>query len=619
MIVPMRKLALVVRAEDRESGLDRLRELGVVHIVKKQVSGVELDSLFKRKERLEQARNALRPYAKAAPEPGEGLLLDEAARPEEAAAAILELADEKKANIDAIAQARKELSRLAPWGRFDPADLAYLAGKGLRIRLAECPAKDYPALSGAVDRVVVGGGRTARLAVLGDARLEPPLQAFPTPERGMDELEASIASLAARDAEIDRELSIRAGLKDRLGEASRALDHDIEYEVAKESLGAEEGALLVLRGWIPAKCESALAAAAKEEGWAFIADDPGPDDVPPVCTENHRFVRIIQPVLDFLTLTPGYREYDISPWFLLFFSLFFAMIIGDGGYGAIFLVLGVAAVGTQLRTKGSVDLAPRILTLLSLATVGWGAITGTWFGIDQGRLPSFLKALVIGPFAREPGLEAAEADKLISLNIKHLCFIIGAVQLSLAHVMNIIRDRGSLKALAQVGMLAFVIGLYSLVLNMVLDKERFPLADYNLYLLGIGAALFFLFANYEGRFFKGIIGSLKNFLPIFLGYISCFADIVSYIRLFAVGLAGLAISQTINGMFAAMPEGPMKYVFGSLLLLFGHALNIALGILSVVVHGVRLNVLEFSGHLGMEWSGYRYRPFSRPAASGARK
>ncbi len=183
--------------------------------------------------------------------------------------------------------------------------------------------------------------------------------------------------------------------------------------------------------------------------------------------------------------------------------------------------------------------------------------------------------------------------------------------------MNIIRDRKSLKVLAQVGMLAFVIGLYSLVLNMVLDKARFPLAEYNLYLMGIGAGLFFLFSNYEGNFLKGILGSLKNFLPIFLGYVSCFADIVSYIRLFAVGLAGLAISQTVNGMVAAMPEAPSKYLLGGILLLFGHSLNIVLGILSVVVHGVRLNVLEFSGHLGMEWSGQRYKPFSRAAASGA--
>jgi V/A-type H+-transporting ATPase subunit I len=132
---------------------------------------------------------------------------------------------------------------------------------------------------------------------------------------------------------------------------------------------------------------------------------------------------------------------------------------------------------------------------------------------------------------------------------------------------NQLRPKGSiLKFAAQIG-----------CLMMVVDRDRFPIRDWNIALVGA---------------------------------VSCFADINPSIRLFAVGLAGVAIAQTVNGMVQAMPAGVVRIAAGSLLLIFGHSLNLVLGFLSVVVHGIRLNMLEFSGHLGMEWSGVKYTPFS---------
>jgi V/A-type H+-transporting ATPase subunit I len=114
---------------------------------------------------------------------------------------------------------------------------------------------------------------------------------------------------------------------------------------------------------------------------------------------------------------------------------------------------------------------------------------------------------------------------------------------------------------------------------------------------------------------------LKGIIPTFLGTVSVFADIVSYIRLWAVGLAGLAISQTVNGMAGEM-FGPVTgriiaFIIGAfmgvILIFVGHSINFLMSILSVIVHGIRLNMLEFSSHLGMEWSGYKYEPLSEPA------
>jgi V/A-type H+-transporting ATPase subunit I len=131
----------------------------------------------------------------------------------------------------------------------------------------------------------------------------------------------------------------------------------------------------------------------------------------------------------------------------------------------------------------------------------------------------------------------------------------------------------------------------------------------------VGFILNFLFANWESGmgFFRGLVksvlGSLANIVSVFLGVVNVFADIVSYIRLWAVGRAGLAISQTINNMVGPLLGKLSLFLIGAFILVAGHGINILLSVLSVIVHGVRLNMLEFSGHLGMEWSGFSYDPF----------
>jgi V/A-type H+-transporting ATPase subunit I len=128
-------------------------------------------------------------------------------------------------------------------------------------------------------------------------------------------------------------------------------------------------------------------------------------------------------------------------------------------------------------------------------------------------------------------------------------------------------------------------------------------------MIGSGFAAVIVFSRQEGRFFRGLAMGIANLLTTFLSGISAFSDIISYIRLFAVGLAGIEISKSFNGIAAGFGSGPLGIAAGLLILLLGHSLNMAMGALSVVVHGVRLNMLEFSGHLGMEWSGKPYKPF----------
>jgi len=179
-------------------------------------------------------------------------------------------------------------------------------------------------------------------------------------------------------------------------------------------------------------------------------------------------------------------------------------------------------------------------------------------------------------------------------------------------VIGVIRNIRSPKFLGELGTLMMTVGMYFVVLNLVVDSVKYPLDTWKIAMVGIGFLLNFCFINFSGSIVGGIVESAKNFITMFLGVVNVFGDIMSYIRLWAVGLAGAAISATVNSMVGPM-FGGLIMLLGIVILLFGHGLNLIMNVLSVIVHGVRLNTLEFSNHLGLTWSGFKYEPFSETA------
>jgi V/A-type H+-transporting ATPase subunit I len=146
-------------------------------------------------------------------------------------------------------------------------------------------------------------------------------------------------------------------------------------------------------------------------------------------------------------------------------------------------------------------------------------------------------------------------------------------------------------------------------LNAIMINGTIPIGIIFVALVLVGFILSFVFSNYEGSVGQSVLESCKNIISVLLGVVNVFSDIVSYIRLWAVGLAGAAISSTVNEMAGPLLGHAILFIAAIALLLFGHGLNMILNLLSVIVHGVRLNTLEFSSHLGMSWSGFKYNPF----------
>ena len=646
MIVPMKKVSLVILSKEKESALKTLRASGLVHLQNVEGKGERLSELKNVSAKL-RAAQAILAELKVPPK---NLKAVSASNEEAAQCAekIVSLAERKKALLDKIAQSAAELERLSPWGTVNPSDLAFLSQKGIHLSLYEIPSDKYNLLGEDVKTLLVNSSKTTKRFLLiseteaekGErpAGLVPEAYQVVLPEKSSDEIAAEIDSAKGEISKIEAELLESANYTKSLSDYEKSLESEIEFESVRSGMEQEaeekNTSLSWISGFVPVDSLSALKETAAQSGWALLCEDPSEDDAVPTKLKNNKLVSLIYPLTDFLDVTPGYREFDISAWFLLFFCVFFSMIFADAGYGALIAFVGLILAGKS--KKGQKSLAA-LVTLLGACTMVWGVLTCSYFGVDASLLPEQLVNISCVLFSQPKlvlqGMGADAAKSLADKNQQIFCFTLALIQLSIAHITCCVSNarQKNLKAAGDFGALLQLWGTFYVVLSMVVAdgvNYTFPLMDngqsVNLFgfeaphyfptaalgVLAFGFLLNFIFSNYEGSVGKSILESFKNIISVLLGIVNVFSDIVSYIRLWAVALAGAAISNTVNEMAGPMIGKLSMIIVVVILLCFGHGLNMILNLLSVIVHGVRLNTLEFSQHLGMTWSGTKYKPFS---------
>lgn len=642
MIVPMKKVSFVVTNDSKKDALKKLRTLGVVHLEQIYGSSEKLSQLKETNNQLEEVLMLLSDikYDKKTVEQKKL----SSSNVVEKVNQIIELNETKKNYVEELSTATRELERLAAWGGFNPDDFSYLANKGINLIPFECSTDSYKKIPEDVNYVYVNSDKTqVRFLVVSEDGSKPEsltseyLQVL-NPEMSTADLSESCVKYRKEISSIEKEIQKNVCYIQSIKDTMKVYAKDIEFENAYSGMAtdAEDGTeanLAWLTGYVPAEELSIVQKAAKENHWACLADDPSEEDEVPTKLKNNKFVSLIYPVSDFLGTVPGYREYDISSWFLLFFCVFFGMIFGDGGYGLLLVITSLGMFLSNIVKRKSPPAPLYLLLLLGLSTTMWGALTCNWFGLKPELLPETLKPILFSLDWNYISNASSLPTNLVTENLQIFCFSLALIHLSIAHLMAIIKNIKSPKFLGDLGSLLLLWGIFYLVLNMVVNGVRFPfnldIADVPLALgsnvefaktgisvatimfplIGVGFVLNFVFANYEGSVIKSILESCKNIISVLLGVVNVFSDIVSYIRLWAVGLAGAAIAQTVNEM-AGPTLGGFLIFAGILLLVFGHGLNMILNVLSVIVHGVRLNTLEFSSHLGMSWSGFSYKPFA---------
>lgn len=615
MIVPMKKATVLVLDSHRDRELARLKRLGLLHPDIEHRTSENADVLLADRDALSRALAELPIATDVKQSPVPGISQDIVAEGHARAAEISAVAERKRTAMETLERWRRELARIEPWGSFDPVDIATLGDQGVDIHLYVMSRKEFRAEAPADAIVLERTGKAVRFALIWlngghssgrsaeEFTARGDLQEFMPPQESAVRIRSEIAEEEAKLAHIAELFGEYSAHRNLLMAAGDIAERRIEHERVRLGMDTAEKVAFI-SGYVPADSQDTLRIAASNNGWGLLFREPSADDPVPTKIINPRWIRTIRPVFDMLGVIPGYRERDISMWFLLFFTVFVGMIIGDAGYGALLFVAAIFGTISSKRKSGRVSEAAVLLMILSLSTLGWGAITGNWFGYEPiGELRPFSFVVI-------PALDSFDPRSVQA--VQSFCFMLAAVHLSIAHIWNFIREikeRPAIKAFAQIGWLSAVLGLYFLVVSLFVGQA---MPQYALYMIIGGITGIFLFSGQspDHGFFGGIGRGLSNAFTIVFDGIGAFSDIISYIRLFAVGLASVAIAQAFNEMAGSMATSPVGIVLAAVVLFLGHSLNLVMGGLAVVVHGVRLNLLEFSGHVGMEWTGVEYRPFA---------
>lgn len=592
MIVPMRKYAFLVHPQDYQNFLEDLRAVGVLHIqTKKDLPPPE--QLSEHERRLKDMESAIRLVEARRKEDAEMPAAQALSTDEDPARRIWSLQEALDSDRQKLQVIRKEQQNMAPWGNFSSATLEHIAQAGWQCSFYTCPQRKFQP-EWASDRylfVINELPPDAHFVVLHPPGTRPDLDAelLPAPARDPEALRAAAAELETHIAALEAQLDDFAAQLPALdGVRNQLLEHtDTEQALRHTITDAADGAIMVLEGFVPRPVEDQLQKVFENQPIVFWAENPIPEDQPPVLLKNGRFSKYFEPISKLFAL-PSYGELDLTPFFAPFFMLFFGFCLGDAGYGIVILV------GTLLyRFKAKDDIKP-ILTLthfLGAATILFGVLTGTVFGIN----------LLGEEYAWLGDTRRIMIDSKQAFN---LALVLGLVQtifgLALQSI-NRIKQFSLAYGMPPIGWILLLLSL----LDIGMLKMAAPFSTWTAW---AGVTLIVLFSMPRGH----ILSRIGKGLWDLYGITGFFGDLLSYVRLFALGISSAILGFVINDIAIQikgfMPViGPILFV---IFLIVGHGANLLISSLGSFVHPMRLTFVEFYKNAGFEGGGKEYTPFA---------
>lgn len=610
----LKRISLVGSAADKHALLDRLQALGCAHLVPLAPPAEEPEK--RPPAHAEDARKALRwlldepekrrQVRASAHASGDGFDIAATVQQVLAAKDRLRTALDRR---DALAQRARDL---ADWGDFTLPPPADLGGRKLwfyRLPLRQLAALDELELPW---QIVRRDNRQAYLVVI--AAEEPPRDALPVPRDhtgavSLAEVERQLeaAELALQDAQAERRALTR-WIHLLTKHFARAEDQAVLRHAQSQALDVD--GLFAVQGWVGVSRLPAVEVLAREQGLALLIEDPAPDDAPPTLLSNPQRLGAGEDLVQFYQM-PAYDSFDPSRVLFFSFAIFFAMILSDAGYAAL-LGLGL---GLFWRRLGASPAGRRFRVLASAiagASFAWGVAVGSYFGFapPPGSLPARLDVLDLNDF-----------ETMMRLSVG-----VGVFHVVLANLVRMGNLWPRLQALAPLGWMLVALGGFTLWLALsAIDGAPSGAGDTaaagpallarTAGYAGIGLGLALVFFASSTRPVTGLGSVLMRGLDGLMALTQVtkiFGDTLSYLRLFALGLASASLALTFNDLARQVGEQVpgLGLLLQILLLVIGHGLNLALGLVSGVVHGLRLNYIEFY-NWALSGEGYPFRPFKK--------
>lgn len=583
MIVPMRKVYLIARQTDREPLLAILRELGIVHLVPVDPAlAVPGEALSRQIDAIKQAVQVLSGIEPRGPVPD--------IPASEAAHEALEIRRRVAEGRNHLTALYHQLEQIAVWDDLRLKHVEELRQAGVNVEFFAVPASAVGRIEAeCVAEVGELSGREIMVAVVDrGGGIVVPEEARPMRLPSRD-----AAAIRAEAKQIDESLHRKINRLHELSQVTPALEAELlrleqqaEETIAVRGAAADEY-LFAVQGWLPAENVANLQERLSRRRIPAVLEvlEAAEDEQPPTLVRPPRWARPIEGLFDMLGTVPGYREFDVSIPFLIALPIFTAILIGDAGYGAVLLFGPALAYRRTAKALGA--RFTQLLMIVGAVSIFWGALTNSFFGFQ------------VFPGTLIP-IELSEGSRTFMMR---LSFIIGAIHLCVAQLWQAVRHYPDLRWLNKLGWALFIWGMYGVV-NMFVLQGPMTWGSPWPYLLIAGAALAILFAHPSRNPLKMVGIGVAQF-P--LSMLSAFSDVMSYVRLMAVGLASSVLATSFNEMAFGLGFWPLT----ALVLVAGHGLSIGLGMIAMFAHGVRLNMLEFSNNLGMQWTGYPYKPFAQ--------
>ena len=579
MITQMKKYTFLVFHRDYEPFLKQLRDLGVVHITQKAAGLIEDN---------EQLQAALQHE-------------DELRRLLKQGAPDQLLAE--RANIEqSIADAQTAAQQAAVWGEFDPARIQQLKEAGYTLRFFVCSASAFQEEWGI--KVSEKEGKTYFVNLDNSELLEKATE-IPQPEKSaaqwLHEVENLKGLLAAANARIEAwQLANIEDVKAQLKEARQQIDWQ-RVTLSTDKLA--EGSLCLFEGFCPIDKEPELNAMLAASEVYYEETDPVVEDATPIKLHNNRFAKLFE-VFTGMYGWPTYGEFDPTPILAPFYLLFFAMCMGDAGYGLVLIAFGLLTHYKKVNIEMFEGLGPIIATL-GVGTTIVGLFLGTFFGmplLEASWYPEALKHLIIS--GNVMGFDA-QMVLAIGIGVFHICLAM------VVKALCFTKRFGFAEALSVWGWVLLIVGgLIVLSVSALLNLPSQVTKWIIIAIASVSALAIYIF-NKPGR--NPLLNIGAGLWDTYNMATGLLGDVLSYVRLYALGLAGGMLGGAFNSIaLMVLGENPTwQWLPFLLILLFGHVLNILMSALGAFVHPLRLTFVEYFKNSGYEGKGQIYQPFKK--------
>ena len=611
MITKMKKYDFLVYHAQYDDFLEKLREIGVLHIATLENNDKSCELLvekFNLKKRIENNIDIL--YNKldknislsqtSIHDFDEGM--DLLAKSE----ALLSQLEQAK---QALTIAEKEYERISAWGNFSIDQLKKIEETGYYVKLFTCPTRLYkPEWEEQFNAFVINelNNTTYFVTLTNDEKIEIEAEQF-----DINNSDSTIATANYEEAkklyntQFEEIKEFAVNNINNLKYLSLLITEIIDIDKVKlNTIKAADDTVMVLEGYCPIDTESTLLDFLQKNDIYYEVNDPKAEDNVPIKLRNNRFTKLFEPLTGMYGL-PNYNEFDPTPILGPFFLLFFAMCMGDAGYGLILILFGIGVITKKIKIEMFEGLGP-IITVLGVGTTVIGFFLGTFFGIDLSTvswLPDSVKSILL-------------KGELMGFDIQMVAaIIIGIFHICLAMVVKAIcytKQSGIMNNLSTWGWLILILGGIITAILAISNAISIEATKYMIIAIGIISALgIFIFNNIKRNPLINIGAGLWDTYNMITGILS---DVLSYIRLYALGLAGAMLGQAFNQLgFMVLGDDPIfiQYLPFIIIVLIGHTLNIALSSLSAFVHPLRLTFVEYFKNLGYEGNGEKYSPLSK--------